>query len=176
MQATQTTIDRDFGTTLPTLNIFEREHCAELLVSNGTWEDVEFEVALDSGSTEHVCSRTDIPGYCIVASAGSRVGQCFIVGNGARLPNEGESELNLTSSDNPTGDLKSVFQIANVTRPLISAGKLTDAGLNIIFSKTEAVVTNSTGQKLMTFERNQGGLYVTKLTLRRPATPFVRPS
>ena len=158
------------------LNIFEREPCAELLATYGAWEDVEFEVALDSGSTEHVCSRTDIPGYCILESAGSRVGQCFIVGNGARLPNEGEAELNLTSSDNPTGAMKSTFQVANVTRPLISVGKLTDAGLNIIFSKTEAKVTDTSGKTIMTFVRNPGGLYVTKLMLRQPVQPFVRPS
>ena len=53
------------------------------------WQDVEFEVALDSGSTDNVCHKGDIPGYCIVASPGSKAGQGFVVGNGAREPNDG---------------------------------------------------------------------------------------
>ena len=55
------------------------------------WEDVEFEVALDSGSQDHVCDEEDCPGYSTVASPGSSRGQCFIVGDGNRLPNMGQS-------------------------------------------------------------------------------------
>ena len=54
-----------------------------ILVNDAEWVDVEFEVALDSGSTDHVCHTGDVPGYVIEASPGSRAGQGFIVGNGA---------------------------------------------------------------------------------------------
>ena len=63
----------------------------KMLVGKSEWVDIEFEVALDSGATDHVCHSGDVPGYVIEASPGSRAGQGFIVGNGARVPNDGQS-------------------------------------------------------------------------------------
>ena len=51
-----------------------------ILINDADWTDVEFEVALDSGSTSHVC---------------------HIVGNGARVPNDGQSVLNLQETTTP---------------------------------------------------------------------------
>ena len=77
------------------INVMESDiDIAELLVSeNGQedWVDVEFEVALDSGSIVHVCRDSDAPGYILEESNGSRRGQRFLVGNGANMPNMGET-------------------------------------------------------------------------------------
>ena len=78
----------------PQLNLFELED-VELLVNEQEWEDVEFEVALDSGSIVNVCHPDDCPGYAITESVGSKSGQHFVVGDGGRLPNMGEWNLNL---------------------------------------------------------------------------------
>ena len=43
---------------------------SELNVNEGAWTDVEFEVALDSGSQDHVCDEADTPGYVLTASPG----------------------------------------------------------------------------------------------------------
>ena len=67
---------------------------AEVL-SSETWQDVEFEVALDSYSQDHVCDEVDTPGYSTVASPGSSRGQCFIVGDGGKLANMGQRHLNM---------------------------------------------------------------------------------
>ena len=42
----------------------------EMLVSNADWVEVELEVALDSGATDHICHSEDVPGYVIEASPG----------------------------------------------------------------------------------------------------------
>ena len=82
----------------PGLCLFERVDPigdqSELLASE-TWQDVEFEVALDSGSQDHVCDEIDCPGYVTEPSPGSMRGQCFIVGNGGKLDNQGQRSLNL---------------------------------------------------------------------------------
>ena len=59
-----------------------------ILVNDADWIDVEFEVSLDSASTDHVCHTGDVHGYVVEASPGSRAGQGFIAGNGARVPND----------------------------------------------------------------------------------------
>ena len=75
------------------LQLFEREDpagCDSQITSNELWQDVEFDVALDSGSQDHVCDEVDCPGYATEPSPGSSRGQCFIVGNGGRLDNMGQ--------------------------------------------------------------------------------------
>ena len=92
-------------------------------MSADAWKDIEFEVALDSGSVVHVCSIEDCPGYRVGESPGSRRGQDFLMVDGDTIPNLGQSQLNL--SDAIVGrDIESVFQIAAVTRPLMSVIKI----------------------------------------------------
>jgi hypothetical protein len=132
------------------------------------WSDLEFEVALDSGAVVHVCSPSDCPGYVLEESAGSKRGQQFLMGDGGEIPNLGQKSLNLSDSDGKK-ELRSVFQIAAVTRPLMSVGKICDEGHKIAFDKLKAVVTNAQGAEICRFERSpHGGLYVAKLKLRNP--------
>ena len=129
-----------------------------------------FEVALDSGSGEHVASKKDAPSYTVVPSAGSRAGQHFIAANNARIPNQGEFTLALraAAAQGKKGRaIKSTFQVANVTRPLWSVGRICDAGLDVKFNKDYASVLTKEGKELCRFQR-QGGLYLAKLSLRNP--------
>ena len=155
------------GDCLAPVNVLTVADPAEILVNTAVWEDVEFEVALDSGSVVHVCAPADIPGYHVGDSAGSRRGQEFLMGDGGTIPNLGESRLNLTGGEN---DLQSVFQIAAVTRPLMSVGRICDQGHSITFNAVMAVVKSADGSELCRFERQNGGLYVAKLKLRSPAS------
>ena len=90
------------------------------------------------------------------------------MGDGGTIPNLGQSQLNL-SDDSVNRDIQSVFQIAAVTRPLMSVGRICDEGHSITFSAVMAVVHGKDGSELCRFQRNAGGLYVAKLKLRSPA-------
>ena len=84
-------------------------------------------MALDSGSIVHVFRDSDTPGYVLEESAGSRRGQNFLVGNGGKMANLGEKRLSLeVEQDKRVGAIASVFQIAQLTRPLMSVGKVCD--------------------------------------------------
>ena len=130
------------------------------------WKDIEFEVALDSGSVVHVCAPDDCPGYRTEDSPGSRRGQEFFVGDGGTIPNLGQSQLNLCDEGR---QIQSIFQIAAVTRPLMSVGKICDEGHTITFNNIMAVVKSKEGEELCRFHRKDGGLYVAKMSLRSPA-------
>ena len=152
------------------INIFEcdqDENDEGVMVAD--WEDIAFEVALDSGSIVHVCSDTDAPGYDVRESAGSKRGQNFTVGNGGKMANMGEFDLNLATSAGL--QVKSTFQVAKVTRPLMSVGRMCDEGHTVHFDKTKAVVKNSSGVEIARFERRGGGLYTCKMVIK---APFVR--
>ena len=156
------------GDVLPELNILTVLDPEPVMpvVSTDSWQDLEFEVALDSGAVVHVCAPDDIPGYLVQASAGSKRGQEFLMGNGGTIPSLGESSLNLSDHGR---DLQSVFQIAAVTRPLMSVGRICDQGHKITLDARMAVVHSADGTELCKLERQQGGLYVAKLKLRSPA-------
>ena len=154
------------GDLLSPVNLVTVKETTEVLVNEEAWRDIEFEVALDSGSVVHVCSIDDCPGYRVAESPGSRRGQDFLMGDGGTIPNLGQSQLNLSDGDK---DIESVFQIAAVTRPLMSVGRICDEGHSITFNAVMAVVHGKDGAELCRFQRNGSGLYVAKLKLRSPA-------
>ena len=64
------------------------------------WIDTEIEMCLDSGCCEHVMDLGDAPGYSVflTESPGSKRQRKLSVGNGARVPNEGQLLLSMESS------------------------------------------------------------------------------
>ena len=126
------------------------------------WVDTEIEVTLDSGCCEHVMDIADAPGYgaYIMESSGSRRRQNFIVGNGQKVPNEGQIMLNLEAGAGDSAKvIRSTFQVAEISRPLMSVGRVCDLGFNCVFTMTDAKVVDSSGAEVVKFVR-QGGLYV----------------
>ena len=94
------------------------------------------------------------------------------MGDGGTIPNLGQKSLNLL--DESVGRrLSSVFQIAAVTRPLMSVGKICDEGHEVIFRADMAVVNDTKGSEIGRFTRSHGGLYLGKMKLRAP-TGFIR--
>ena len=138
-----------------------------------TWIDTEIEITLDSGCCEHVMDLGDAPGYgaFIVESAASRRRQNFVVGNGQRVPNEGQIVLNLEGDlglQSGKRKMTSTFQVAEVTRPLMSVSRVCDKGMRCIFEDTHAlIIDKKTGREVAKFER-QGGLYIARMKLKPP--------
>ena len=132
--------------------------------------EVYIEVALDSGSGEHVADPDDAPGYALEPSPGSRMGQNFVGAGGERIPNEGEMQLNLEvpNGTERTTPLRSTFQGAKVTRPLHSVSKICDEGFEVRFKKGAATILNANGKLVARYER-KGGLYVATMRLKPPS-------
>ena len=94
------------------------------------------------------------------------------MGNGHRIPNEGEFILTLDADDGIPLAIR--FQVAEITRPLISVSQLCEKGFHVEFKETHALVVDSSGRTACTFKR-KGQLYTAKMTLKAPE-PFHRPS
>jgi hypothetical protein len=149
------------------LNLFEIVAADEpLLMAGDSWSDLEFELALDSGAVVRVCAPEDCPGCLLAESPGSRQGQRFLMGHGVTIANLGQKRLHLSDDDR---DLCSMFQIAAVTRPSMSVGKICDEGHNITFDAVQPIVRDKDSAELCKFHRTPGGLYVAKMRLRNPA-------
>ena len=126
----------------------------QVLMANDAWEDIESEVALDSGSVVHVCAPGDCPGYLLQESPASKRGQEFQMGDGGRglIKNLGQKQQHLSDSS-IGGDVQSVFQIAAVTLPLASVGRICDEGHEITFNNICAVVRTNEGEEVQAHPR-----------------------
>ena len=140
-------------------------------IFNVEWQDVDVEVALDSGCCDHVMdAEADAPGYDIQESAGSRRGGGFLVGNGERIPNQGEVQLNLERPccKDQQKRVRLTFQAARVTRPLMSVSKICSNGFRCEFDNEKALVIDEKGHTHCKFIK-RGGLYVCNMRLKAPS-------
>ena len=76
-------------------------------------------------------------------------------------------------ADGGKHDVASTFQVAQVTRPLMSVSKICDQKFTCHFDDQKAVVKDRQGKIVCTFLR-RGGLYICKMNLKSPS-PFTRP-
>ncbi len=92
------------------------------------------------------------------------------------MPNEGQVCLNLQPDMNNDGQqqVQSVFQVAYLTRPLMSVSQICEQGHKCVFEKDHALVISAEGATLVKFEK-RSGLYVATMRLKAP-TPFGRPA
>ena len=156
----------------------EELHNAE--TTNNEFLDVEIEIAADSGASEHVAADTDAPTYKVEESAGSRSGQHFVGAGGHRMANRGQMKLNMRADNGRKGrDVRTTFQVARATRPLMSVSKICDAGMTMRFTSAMAVIEDNKGKEVCRFLR-KGGLYIASMMLKNPdykppTMPFVRP-
>ena len=122
---------------------------------------------MDSGAVVHLRSLEECPGYALQESPGTKAGQKFLMGDGGTINNLGQKTLNL-SDVSADRDLTSIFQIAVVTRPLMSLGQIRDEGHNMTFDAVQAVVREIGGAEICRCHRTPGGLYAAKIMSRNP--------
>ena len=139
------------------------------------WVETDIVLTLDSGCCDHIADLADLPGHVHVLepSSGSKRGQKFVVGNGERVKNQGQVLVKMAQTQgNDTINMSSIFQVAQITRPLMSVSKICDQGMVCIFEHDHARVVDGGGKTVARFERD-GGLYTCTMKLRKPGTDKV---
>ena len=119
-------------------------------------------IALDSGAGDHVAGRSLVGDRRVRPSRGSRSGRHFVAANGDKIANQGEADLHMVEPR--VGGIRSVFQVADVTRALYSVSKMCDDGCEVHFNKDKGVVTRN-GRHVATFVR-EGGLYTIEMAIK----------
>ena len=137
------------------IKLFDSDLSDGILVGQ---EEVELDITLDSGCAGHVCGDSDAPGYAVNPSEGSRCGQNFVVGNGSKDPNRGQLELYfIVTEEEKEHEPKAIFQVAKVTRPLMSVSRIRDQRMICHVDAQKAVVKDPKGRIVCTCLR-KGGL------------------
>jgi len=167
--------------TSATLNLFEELVNDSNALLPAMESEIETEVAADPGAVDHVAGPDDIPGSVEVKRTRVRN---FVGPTGKPIEHHGEALVHLV---NETGRvIGSVFQIANVVRPLHSVSKICDEKHEMLFTATEATVVPAGAlskflasiKGTVQYHRKRG-LYVTKVKVKAPGTSasssFIRP-
>ena len=148
------------------VNMLELPESDEVLAPEaGEPELYTIEVAADLGCADHVADKLSAPNHTLAESRMSQAGLAFLAADGGEIPNEGEMTLNMISD--VKAPVRSTFQAAKVTRPLMSISKVCDNDNIVLVTKTEGIVRNSKGVTIAKFPR-QRGLYVGRFQLRNP--------
>ena len=75
-----------------------------------------------------------------------------MVDDGNEILNDGVVRLNLQTIEDSPNDIGFTFQVAKVSRPLMSVGKICDNGTKVVFSSDKIQVMKG-GAIVCTFER-----------------------
>ena len=128
-----------------------------LVKGDAMWE--EFAAVLDSGAAESVAPIGVAESVPLRPSRGSKSGQKFHTADGTKLPNHGEKTILAVTEGGRKVSMK--YQVADVTKPLCSVGKVMDNDNLVCFGKEGGVIYNL-GTKQMTPFIREHGVYVLK--------------
>ena len=139
----------------------------EEVVGGPGW--VRVRAVIDSGAGASVGPRSLVGKDKLRESPGSRNGQHFTSASGETLKNEGEVVLNSFTEQGQT--LCATFQIADITRPLLSVSKICEKGNFVYFGQRGGVILHTvTGMK--TYFTRENGIYVLDLYIKEADMGF----
>ena len=143
-------------------------------------EEIEVDVAQDSGCVANVAGPDDIPSSVEVAHPPGKRVRGFVAANGSDMENYGEANVRMVAEDGSS--FLNSFTVTDVTRPLHATSQTCDStsercpdGHEVLFTKGEATVVPAGAlsrflgniRHIATYPR-RGGLYVAKMKVRAP--------
>ena len=130
------------------------------------WE--ENECVIDSGAAENVAPPSIGRGYSVNDSEGSRRGQYYLTADGNKLPNLGQKTIPAESNEGNQFNMN--FQIAGVTKPLMSVGKICDRGNVVTFDASGGSIYSPATGMTTRFQRKNGVYMLTAWTKVAPSS------
>ncbi len=105
------------------------------------------------------CDGTDFPGYKVEPTEDSKNNRGFRVAGGEVIPNNGEAtpQFEVDGLKGQVHALTSTFQVAKVSKPLRSVSMICDAGFDVLFTKTGALVRDPQRGDVICADPERGG-------------------
>ena len=141
----------------------------ESLPLNAAWkgesdpEWIRIRTVMDSGAADNVGPPSMAPMVPTVDSPGSLRGQAYIAAGHERIPNLGQQTLNVMTNEGQKAT--TVYQIAEVTRPLTAVGATCDKGNFVVYGPGGGCIYNLTTGNQTNFSR-RGGIYELDLWMK----------
>ena len=145
--------------------------CGAWQMEDRGWSRVK--VIMDSGAAESVCPRTMAPQFTVHDSIASRAGVYYTSANGGKIMNLGEQHVPVCLSNGAR--TIATFQVADVSRPLMSVSKLCEMGNRVIFGANGGILLNLQSGEATPFVKDEG-VYTFEMWIPPLSeSPFGRP-
>ena len=126
---------------------------------------------MDSGASAPVAPPQMAPNVPVEPSPGSIRGQIYGTAGSEKINNLGQQHIQACTPDGT--DTEVLFQVADISKPLISVSAICERGNRVIFGKSGGVIQNiQTGHETPSYRQN--GIYILEMWLLDEATPFRR--
>ena len=134
------------------------------------WKKIQ--AIVDSGAGENVSNEADLGDIKVRPSVGSKMGLVYEAADGQQIKNRGETTI--TGMLEGGEERAMTFQVCDVSRPLLSVGRICEAGNKVTFEDDRAeIVHKASGRK--TFAKKVNGVYVLEFwVLDSSESDFVR--
>ena len=123
--------------------LFDHDQELHYVPKGPKWTRIES--VMGSGAAESVAPLSMAPWIDAEESDGSRRGQTYMSASGEKLPNLGEKQLDVVTSEGKTA--RATFQCADVTRALCAVSKICDKGNKVIFEASGGYIESANGQR-----------------------------
>ncbi len=109
----------------------------------GEWTRIS--ATIDSAASNSVLPTNMFPQCELKESAGSKAGKHYVAANGAVIRNLGEKTIKFMTGERKNAQV--TFQVAEVTKPLIAVGKITEMGNKVHLDGREPkIICGKTGE------------------------------
>ena len=124
----------------------------DVIERKGDW--VKMEITVDSGAGDSVLPVGLFPEVKAVQNKQSKAGKCFYNASGGQVKNHGEKVIQFYT---PAGHKRFVkWQVADVIKPLLSLGRLEDAGCEIIVNKNRRYILDPISKERIPMVKTNG--------------------
>ena len=127
---------------------------------------VRVQGVVDSGAAAPVAPPSMAPGLPVRESAGSKAGKTYTSASGHGMENLGEQLLACVTDNGIATEV--LFQMADVSCPLVSVSAICDQGNRVVFGRGGGCIQNLTTGLEVPFER-RGGVYALGLWVKGAA-------
>jgi hypothetical protein len=137
--------------------------------NNKKW--VKVKSIVDSGASAPVAPPDMLPNVTVHESPGSKRGQRFSSASKHKLRNLGEQRILACTEEGE--DTEILFQIADISKPLVSVSAICERGNRVLFGRAGGVVINiKTGSQIPFYKEN--GVYVLSMWMQDADADFGR--
>ena len=154
------------------LNLWEDEEDKPAEVLGFSWRSepetygdekwVKVKTVIDSGASAPVAPPSMLPNCKNRPSEGSKRGQKYTSASKHKIKNLGEQHCKAYTEDGEATEV--LFQIADVSKPLVSVAAICEKGNRVIFGKSGGVVQNLYSGRQIPFRR-ENGIYILSMWL-----------
>ena len=129
---------------------------------HGEWTRIS--AVMDSGACAPVAPPDMLPEFPILPNAASRAGVSFSAANGDPIKRHGEQRVEVVTDNGVPTEI--LFQLCDVTRPLVSISHICDKGNRVIYGRSGGIILNLETGAEVPFYRH-GAVYSVGLWVRR---------